>query len=916
MSKKWAWSSTVALSLTCGAWGLEAATLHVGVGGDLQAALDAAQPGDTILLQEGVEFVGNFVLPVKTGVGWITLRTSAPDTVLPAAGVRIRPADAPRLASLRSPNTSPALRTAPGTHHWVIRYLEFRANQSGGGDIVQIGDGSSLQNALALVPQHIALDHVYVHGDPVRGQKRGIALNAAHVTITDSYVSDCKGIAQDTQAIAGWNGPGPYTIENNYLEAAGENVLFGGADPAILNLVPDGITFRRNHVTRPMSWRNPIVGTPQGLTATSEPGGALNAGVYAYRVVARHPVNGSNIARSTASGEVTVSTSAGGQAVRVRWKPVPYATDYRVYGRTTGAQATYWTVTTPEFLDTGQAGTAEAVPTSSGTVWTVKNLFELKNARNVVIEDNIFENHWKQSQPGWAIVLTPRNSGGTCTWCVVERVRFEWNLVRNVSAGVNVLGFDSPSSPTRQTNDLAFRHNLFTGMATALGGNAWFLQLGGEPRDIAVEHNTIDANGSTLVYVYSGTSTDPKEVYGFRMIANAARHGTYGMNGTYFSYGNGILDNYYPDAVFLANYLAGGSASRYPVGTLVAGTFTEHFVGAANGDFSLVSGSFLRNAAPDGSDIGVDHAALVTRIAGVEAGIAPGGDPPPPPPAPPIASFTLNCTHLVCAFADTSTPGANAIAQRVWSFGDGSTSTAASGTHTFTTAGTYNVVLTVTDSNNMSDSESKTVTILAAPAAENVLPTAAFEYACVDLTCTFTDRSADADGTVTSWAWRFDTAGTSAGASPSFSFPSPGAYDVSLTVVDNAGGTSTTTKAVNVSAGIHAAFLAAAATSGGNPRSPSNWKAHVTIGIHGSNEAAIAGATINATWSGAWTKVVSCVTSSTGQCSFQTGGLSMQSSAVTLTLTRVSAPSGVYQPSANHSAVGSGGGTSITVNRP
>ena len=98
-----------------------------------------------------------------------------------------------------------------------------------------------------------------MHGDRYVGQKRCIALNAASVTIRDSYVADCKGVGQDTQAIGGWNGPGPYTIENNYLEAAGENVMFGGADPAIPNLVADGITVRRNYFSRPMSWRNPIM---------------------------------------------------------------------------------------------------------------------------------------------------------------------------------------------------------------------------------------------------------------------------------------------------------------------------------------------------------------------------------------------------------------------------------------------------------------------------------------------------------------------------------------------------------------------------------------------------------------------------------------------------------------------------------
>ncbi len=124
-----------------------------------------------------------------------------------------------------------------------------------------------------MVPHHITLQHVFIHGDPLLGQKRGVALNAAHVTISDSHISDCKGVGQDTQAIAGWNGPGPFTIENNYLEGAGENVMFGGADPAIPNLVSSGITFRRNYVARPMSWRDPIVATPG--VAAAEPGGAL-----------------------------------------------------------------------------------------------------------------------------------------------------------------------------------------------------------------------------------------------------------------------------------------------------------------------------------------------------------------------------------------------------------------------------------------------------------------------------------------------------------------------------------------------------------------------------------------------------------------------------------------------------------------
>jgi hypothetical protein len=52
------------------------------------------------------------------------------------------------------------------------------------------------------------------------------------------------------------NGPGPYLIDNNYLEGAGENVMFGGADPGIAGMVPRDITITRNHFYKPLVWKD------------------------------------------------------------------------------------------------------------------------------------------------------------------------------------------------------------------------------------------------------------------------------------------------------------------------------------------------------------------------------------------------------------------------------------------------------------------------------------------------------------------------------------------------------------------------------------------------------------------------------------------------------------------------------------
>ena len=61
------------------------ASILVAKSQDLQSAITTADPGDTILLQAGVTFVGNFVLPPRedTSSGYVTLRSSTADTELP-----------------------------------------------------------------------------------------------------------------------------------------------------------------------------------------------------------------------------------------------------------------------------------------------------------------------------------------------------------------------------------------------------------------------------------------------------------------------------------------------------------------------------------------------------------------------------------------------------------------------------------------------------------------------------------------------------------------------------------------------------------------------------------------------------------------------------------------------------------------
>lgn len=228
-------------------------TIAVPANGDLQAALNSAVPGDVIELAAGATYSGNFALPAKTGSGWITVRTSTPDSAL-APGRRITPAQSSLLAKLVSPNPDPALVTRPGAHHYRLIGLELTVSSAAPLNYGIVRLGAESQTA-AEVPTHLIIDRCYIHGQPGLNVQRGITLNSASTAVINSHVSDIHWQGVETQAIAGWNGPGPFKIVNNHLAAAGINVLFGGANPSIPNLVPSDIEMRRNYFVKPLSWR-------------------------------------------------------------------------------------------------------------------------------------------------------------------------------------------------------------------------------------------------------------------------------------------------------------------------------------------------------------------------------------------------------------------------------------------------------------------------------------------------------------------------------------------------------------------------------------------------------------------------------------------------------------------------------------
>ena len=514
---------------------------------DLQLAINAALPGTIILLDAGETFIGGITLPAKGNSNeWIILMSSRMD-LLPTAEQRINPDSTTNefnfptqkdaMAKIVTTNLSgiPCIVTQAQAHHYRLIGLEITADQNviHSYGLINLGNSSSAQNSLDDVPHHFVIDRCYIHGhDQGVIMKYGVRLDCAIGSIIDSHISGFHSIGFDAQAISGINGPGPFKILNNYLQASGENILFGGGAPAIPGLVPSDIEIRHNHFSKPWSWR---VGHP----------------------------------------------------------------DY------------------------------------AGKHWTIKNLFELKTGKRVLLDGNILENCWADlpiGQSGYAILLTVRTEGGASPQADVSDITITNNIIRHVGAGVTISGSDdgvgNRSSRIKIANNLFYDiHGLEYGDQNFEGPNdGTFLKIG-KPQDVWVDHNTVFQTGP-VTWAYDVT-------HGFVFTNNIVNGheslgGYQGIYGPGESQGNNTFEHYFPDVTdanqhFHKNVLIGGAPTFYSnfegssinyfthivseVGFIsyTDGFYDYHFFGLHETSGFLLSGT-------DGKDLGVDIAAIDSAL--------------------------------------------------------------------------------------------------------------------------------------------------------------------------------------------------------------------------------------------------------------------------------------------------------------
>jgi hypothetical protein len=260
-------------------------TIAVNSGGDLQSALNSANCGDTIQLQAGATFSGVFTFPAKScdDNHWIVVRTSANDSALPAEGTRLTPCYAgvsslpgrPAFQCASTNNVLAKLVLAGSDNGPVVFALGANHYRLIGLELTRVA-GTGLVYALASVTNsgaanNLIFDRVWLHGTARDETNRGIDLGSStYTSVVDSFFTDfhCMvlGSCSDAQAINGGLGDdqmGPYKIADNFLEASGENILFGGGEATV---TPTDIEISRNHMFKPLTW---MKGQPGYVSGTN-----------------------------------------------------------------------------------------------------------------------------------------------------------------------------------------------------------------------------------------------------------------------------------------------------------------------------------------------------------------------------------------------------------------------------------------------------------------------------------------------------------------------------------------------------------------------------------------------------------------------------------------------------------------------
>ncbi|MGI8733630.1 MAG: Ig-like domain-containing protein [Pyrinomonadaceae bacterium] len=584
-----------------------------------------------IILAPGATFAGPIVLTLPLSNKFITIRGAN----LSAEGNRVGPADAATMPVITAPSSisnslaamwTPNPASATPSHHYRLQGLKFKKDQDSNQSqvLLSLGDHNVGQNTYSMQPANFIVDRCFFDGGPNGVSNLGLRIAADKVTVRDSYFTNFKvATGVDANAIAISKGKGPWAIWNNFLEASSEN-FYVGSGPI-------------------QSWSANISNpTTTSCTLSSVAGLEVDMNI-ALPVGGNYGVAQSTIVRSISGNNITfdVIPSIPDNGGTAKWAITPSFLEFR---HNYCFKPLKWRRSDPSW---------------DGSNWQIKNLWETKFLRYAVIDGNVLQNTWVQDQT-FGIALTPRNTnGGEGPWAVVRDLQFSNNIFRNMGNGPSIAPMDDQggNNPVQLTSDITFRNNLWWNVGEnwdpVTGPYRQFFTItpsvptGIHPKRINFIHNTFD-NGTPNSS--QGTITDFGADGGASQSVfknNVAPHSGHGFRSSVANDMTVNITTFLPagDAtIWDKNMIANVGASNYPAsprGVYPTGPWPAMFANYAAGDFSLVSSCPGKNAAADGTDMGVTMTALQNATLHCVGGQWGSGAQPTPTPTPtPMATPT------------------------------------------------------------------------------------------------------------------------------------------------------------------------------------------------------------------------------------------------------------------------------------
>ncbi len=387
-------------------------------------------------------------------------------------------------------------------------------------------------------------------------------MNCKNCAVIDSYISNIHVVGQDSQAIAGWNTPGPLKINDNYLEGAAENVMFGGNDPTVLQ--KSSVSSSNTTSATLASTTDLQVGQVIDFTVQGKDG---NGGFTTVRAI-----NGETVQFDALSAPPDAGSA-------VSWGAVASDVEMR-----------FNTINKPSSWKVGD-------PAYAGIHWEIKDLFEVKCGQRIWLDSNLINNVWPDAQEGYAIDLTVRNQGGQAPFCTAQDVTISDNIITNTYRGLELKNTDYiyPSGPGQ---NFTVTNNLWLKMVDMLIVNS--------SDGLIFNHNT----------VINGNLTESVEDFAVRagnvFTNNIVISSSYGG----FHYNNADAPNWsliFPGFVMQANVMDDQAGDPYIYMSQYA---SENYVSPVSGvgfvstRWTLAPNSPYKGKATDGTDIGINASLL------------------------------------------------------------------------------------------------------------------------------------------------------------------------------------------------------------------------------------------------------------------------------------------------------------------